>query len=114
MEKIMVNVTAKDIFNAQTGKGFKEAGTGKVEGRLTGYAVYAVEDVDKETGEVKEKLVSLMKVDDEIYSGESKVVADRLKNLHGITTEEEITEGLEIQFSELKVGRGMATTFLLK
>ena len=110
----MVNVTTKDIFNAQTGKRFKEAGTGKVEGRLTGYAVYAAEDVDKETGEVKEKLVSLMKVDDKIYSGESRVIAERLKSLHDVTTEEEITAGLEIEFFEFKAGRGMATTFLLK
>lgn len=111
--KIMVNVTAKDIFNAQAGKGFKEAGSGKLEGMLTGYAVYDTESANKTTGEIETKTISLMIVDGEIYSGESIVIADRLRQLEQFTTEE-ITAGIPIQFGELKVGRGTATTFTLK
>lgn len=112
--KIMVNVTAKDIFNAQAGKGFKEAGSGKLEGMLTGYAVYDTESANKTTGEIETKTISLMIVDGEIYSGESIVIADRVRQLEQFTTEEEIKAGIPIQFGELKVGRGTATTFALK
>ncbi len=110
---IKVNVTVKDIFNAQAGKGFKEAGTSKLKGNLTGFAVYTKEEPDKNTGEVKEKEISLMVVDGNIYSGESIVVADRLKQISMFLTEDEITNGVDIEFTELKVGRGMATSFIL-
>lgn len=112
--KIMVNVTAKDIFNAQAGKGFKEAGSGKIEGKLTGYAVYNTESENEETGEIETKTISLMVVDGVIYSGESIVIASRIRQISQFTTEEEIKAGIPIQFSELKVGRGTASTFILK
>lgn len=111
--KIMVNVTAKDIFNAQVGKGFKEAGSEKIEGKLTGYAVYNTES-ETETGEIETKTISLMVVDGVIYSGESIVIASRIRQISVFTTEEEVKAGIPIQFGELKVGRGTATTFILK
>lgn len=112
--KIMVNVTPKDIFNAQVGKGFKEAGSGKIEGMLTGYAVYSTDSENEATGEIETKTISLMVVDGVIYSGESIVIASRIRQIGVFTTEEEIKAGIPIQFGELKVGRGTATTFILK
>lgn len=114
MEKINIGLTKKDIFNAQAGKGFKDAAKEAVTGMLTGFAVTEVEDIDYSTGELKgNKTVCVMKVGDMIYSGESIVVARRLTEMANMFTEEEIGAGIEIQFIEIKAGRGTATNFML-
>lgn len=114
MEKINMGLTKKDIFNAQAGKGFKDAAKESVSGMLTGFAVTEVEDIDYSTGELKgNKTVCVMKVGDKIYSGESVVIARRLTEMSNMFTEVEIGEGIEIQFTEIKAGRGTATNFML-
>lgn len=114
MEKINMGLTKKDIFNAQAGKGFKEAAKEAVTGMLKGFAVTEVEDIDYSTGELKgNKTVCVMKVEGMIYSGESIVVARRLTEMANMFTEEEICAGIEIQFTEIKAGRGTATNFML-
>lgn len=114
MKNLLVNVTMKDVFNAQTGKGFKDAGNEKISGLLTGYAVTTDEGVNDETGEIVEKEISLMVVDGNIYSGESKVIKDRLCAMSKFASEDEIKEnGVKVQFDTIKAGRGIATTFIL-
>lgn len=114
MKNLLVNVKMKDVFNAQTGKGFKDAGNEKISGLLTGYAVTTDEGVNDETGEIEEKEISLMVVDGNIYSGESKVIKDRLSALSKFMSEDEIKEnGVKVQFDTIKAGRGTATTFIL-
>lgn len=114
MKNLLVNVTMKDVFNAQTGKGFKDAGNEKISGLLTGYAVTTDEGVNAETGEIEEKEISLMVVDGNIYSGESKVIKDRLGALSKFVSEDEIKEnGVKVQFDTIKAGHGTATTFIL-
>jgi hypothetical protein len=114
MKNLLVNVTLKDVFNAQTGKGFKDAGNEKISGLLTGYAVTTDEGVNAETGEIEEKEISLMVVDGNVYSGESKVIKDRLSALSELVSEDEIKEnGVKVQFDTIKAGRGTATTFIL-
>ena len=114
MKNLLVNVTMKDVFNAQAGKGFKDAGNEKISGLLTGYAVTTDEGVNAETGEIVEKEISLMVVDGNIYSGESKVIKDRLSALSKFVSEDEIKEnGVKVQFDTIKAGRGTATTFIL-
>lgn len=114
MKNLLVNVTMKDVFNAQAGKGLKEAGNEKISGLLTGYAVTTDEGVNAETGEIVEKEISLMVVDGNIYSGESKVIKDRLSTLSKFVSEDEIKEnGVKVQFDTIKAGRGTATSFIL-
>ena len=114
MKNLLVNVTMKDVFNAQTSKGFKDAGNEKISGLLTGYAATTDESVNAETGEIVEKEISLMVVDGNIYSGESKVIKDRLSALSKFVSEDEIKEnGVKVQFDTIKAGRGTATTFIL-
>ena len=110
-----VNITAKDLFNANAGKGFKEAGNEETEITMIGFGIKETESEDRETKEtVKKEIVVIKDASGELYSGESVVLAKRVKELAELFTEEEITVGIPIQFRNIKAGRGLAVTFLVK
>lgn len=110
-----INITAKDLFNSNAGKGFKEAGNEETEITMIGFGIKETESEDRETKEtVKKEIVVIKDASGELYSGESVVLAKRVKELAELFTEEEIKAGVPIQFRNIKAGRGLAVTFLVK
>lgn len=105
-------ITAKDMFNASNAEGLKEIGKSSYEGTLVGFGIKKIEKVDKDTGEVTESEVTILKMHDgKIIAGESDVVRRRVKELEGFITPEDLSSGIDIKFLEVKAGRGTAISF---
>lgn len=112
---LTVGLEAKDFFNANAGQGFKEAGNNETEITLVGFGIKEDEKVNEETGEVKAEEIVVMKADNgELYSGNSGVLLKRVKEMSELWTEEEVKSGIPIQFRNIKAGRGVAVTFIVK
>ena len=103
------NITGNDLFNASTAESIKNAGRNKIEGLLSGCAI--VQNVDDETGETS--VSSVMKVNDTLYAGGSKVMTNRLQKLVEFMGEDVIKEGANIRFREIQTKSGTGVTFEL-
>lgn len=99
-----VGMSNVDLFNTSVGTGYKDAVKNKVAGECTGAAVFEKTNQD---GEVE--TVSAVKVDGKIYSGNSKVMANRVNELIGFLGDE-IENGVKVAFTtvQCKEGDGVA------
>ena len=110
---IIRNLSKKDILNANLGMSLKDACDVGTEGILNGYAVLNKTSVDEETGETSEHEIAVLKINGELYSGESKVTVNRIKELDEVFSEDEDGEELEIKLVPVKCGRGMAVSLMI-
>lgn len=107
---LCVNVSSKQIFNAALGQSMKEAAENRLVITMVGYAI--TETVDPATGETKQVSVIVDK-DGTLYSGISQVTENRLRQIHATFSEEEIMNGLEMQFCTIKAGRGTGVSLMM-
>lgn len=109
----LINITAKDVFNANTATDFRTVAKEGREIEVVGFGVF--EEVSSE-GNVK-RLGIIKDSEGNMYSGASAVMADRLLKLYDVVEEERASgnamEIIPIQFVEFKSGRGMSTSFRL-
>lgn len=112
MENKIFNLTKKDLFNANGGEGFKEAGNSGKTGKLQGYGTYLADTEEvTEDGVIVKKTVSVMKVDNVLYAGDSIVIEKRLRQLADFMDMKDLEKGIDIVFKEIKAGRGTAVSF---
>ena len=110
-----IGLNKMDLANVGSGLGLKEAAETKVEGVLNGFGSMVVERADEETGEVKEDVLSIIKVDGVVYSGASKVVDGRLNNLKKIVGEStDVQDGkISVKFENIKLAKGMGSNVII-
>lgn len=108
-------ITKMDMANVGSGDGFKEAAETKVSGTLQGMAIINTERINEETGELEQVKISVIKVNDTVYSGASKVIEGRIKNLAGIVGETtDIEYGkIDIAFENIKLAKGTGTNMVV-
>ena len=104
------DITGNDLFNAPTANPIKKAGSKEIAGKMTGCAV--VQKTDDGTGEIS--VSSVIKLDGELYAGNSKVITNRLQELIEFMGEEVVKNGVEIQFCEIDTKSGTGVSFVLK
>lgn len=102
---MLYNITKKDMANVGGGLGFVDAVEQKVEGVLEGFGIV-------DTGEVP---VSIVKVNGQLFSGASKVVEGRLKNLSAIVGDSNDVEEkkISVKFESIKLAKGNGTNLII-
>lgn len=110
-----IGITKMDMANVGSGEGFKEAAEQKVAGTLQGIGTVKTERLNEETGDLEQVLISVVKVNDHVYSGASKVVEGRIKNLLGIIGDStDIEDGkIDIAFENIKLAKGIGTNLIV-
>lgn len=110
-----IGITKMDLANVGSGAGFKEAAEQKVAGTLQGIGTVETERLNEETGELERVLISVVKVNNQVYSGASKVVEGRIKNLMGVVGEsKDVEEGkIDIAFENIKLAKGTGTNLII-
>ena len=110
-----IGITKMDLANVGSGAGFKEAAEQKVSGILQGVGTVEAERLNEGTGELETVLISVVKVNDKVYSGASKVVEGRIKNLMGIVGDStDVQDGkIDIAFENMKLAKGTATNLIV-
>lgn len=110
-----IGITKMDLANVGSGEGFKEAAEQKVSGTLQGVGTVETERLNEETGELETVLISVVKVKDKVYSGASKVVEGRIKNLMGIVGDStDVQEGkIDVAFENMKLAKGTGTNLIV-
>lgn len=110
-----IGITKMDLANVGSGAGFKEAAEQKVSGTLQGVGTVEAERLNEETGELETVLISVVKVNDKVYSGASKVVEGRIKNLMGIVGDStDVQEGkIDVAFENMKLAKGTGTNLIV-
>ena len=110
-----IGITKMDLANVGSGAGFKEAAEQKVSGTLQGIGTVEADRLNEETGELEPVLISVVKVNNQVYSGASKVVEGRIKNLMGIVGDStDVQEGkIDIAFENIKLAKGMGTNLIV-
>lgn len=110
-----IGITKMDMANVGSGAGFKEAADQKVAGTLQGIGTVKTERLNEETGDLEQVLISVVKVNDHVYSGASKVVEGRIKNLLGIIGDStDIEDGkIDIAFENIKLAKGTGTNLIV-
>ena len=110
-----IGITKMDLANVGSGAGFKEAAEQKVSGRLQGIGTVEADRLNEETGELETLLISVVKVNDKVYSGASKVVEGRIKNLMGIVGDStDVQEGkIDVAFENMKLAKGTGTNLIV-
>lgn len=101
-------LTRKDMFNAKNGISFKEASEKNVSGLMTAFGTKTdSKNVDKETGEIREKTICIIVIDGQFYTGESATVKGDLIELDEFITDEELEVGVPVRIigSKSKSGR---------
>lgn len=108
-------ITKKDLANVGSGLGFKEAADNKVSGLLEGMGIIETERINEETGEFEPVVISVIKVNGHVYSGASKVVEGRIKNLAGIVGDStDVEDGkIDIAFENIKLAKGTGTNIIV-
>lgn len=111
----MYGLAKKDLANVGSGLGFKEAADKKVSGVLEGMGILETERLNEETGELEPVTISIIKVDGHVYSGASKVVEGRIKNLAGIVGDStDVQDGkIDIAFENIKLAKGTGTNLIV-
>lgn len=110
-----IGITKMDMANVGSGAGFKEAADQKVAGTLQGIGTVETERLNEGTGELEPVLISIVKVNNQVYSGASKVVEGRIKNLMGIVGEsKDVEDGkIDIAFENIKLAKGTGTNLIV-
>lgn len=102
---MLYNITKKDMANVGSGLGFVDAVEQKVEGVLEGFGIVDTEEVP----------VSVVKVNGQLFSGASKVVEGRLKNLSAIVGDSNDVEEkkISVKFESIKLAKGNGTNLII-
>ena len=110
-----IGITKMDMSNVGSGAGFKEAAEQKVSGTLQGLGTVEVERLNEETGDLEPVLISVVKVNGRVYSGTSKVVEGRIKNLMGVIGDtSDIQDGkIDVAFENIKLAKGTGTNLIV-
>ena len=102
---MLYNITKMDMANVGAGLGFVDAVEQKVEGVLEGFGIVDTEEVP----------ISVVKVNGQIFSGASKVVEARLKNLSAIVGDSNDVEEkkISVKFESIKLAKGNGTNLII-
>lgn len=112
---MLYNLTKMDLSNVGSGLGFVEAVERKVEGVLEGFGIVDTEKFNEDTGELEKVAISVAKVNGELFSGASKVVEGRLKNLSAIVGDSNDVEEkkISVKFENIKLAKGNGTNLIV-
>lgn len=99
------NITKMDMANVGSGLGFIDAMEQGVEGVLDGFGIVESEKVP----------VSVVKVNGQLFSGTSKVIEGRLKNLNAIVGDSNDVEEkkIHVKFDKIKLAKGNGTNLIV-
>ena len=102
---MLYNITKMDMANVGSGLGFVDAVEQKVEGVLEGFGIVDTEEVP----------ISVVKVNGQLFSGASKVVEGRLRNLAAIVGDSNDVEEkkISIKFESIKLAKGNGTNLIV-
>ena len=102
---MLYNITKMDMANVGSGLGFVDAVEQKVEGVLEGFGIVDTEEVP----------ISVVKVNGQVFSGASKVVEGRLKNLSAIVGDSNDVEEkkISVKFESIKLAKGNGTNLII-
>lgn len=112
---MMHNITKLDMANVGSGLGFKDAVEQAAEGVLEGFGVVDSERLNENTGELEKVVISVVKVNGQLFSGSSKVVEGRLKNLSAIVGDSKDVEEkkISVKFENIKLAKGNGTNLIV-
>lgn len=112
---MMHNITKLDMANVGSGLGFKDAVEQGAEGVLEGFGIVDSEKLNENTGELEKVVISVVKVNGQLFSGASKVVEGRLKNLSAIVGDSKDVEEkrISIKFENIKLAKGNGTNLIV-
>lgn len=102
---MLYNITKMDMANVGSGLGFVDAVEQKVEGVLEGFGIVDTEEVP----------ISVVKVNGQVFSGASKVVEGRLRNLSAIVGDSNDVEEkkISVKFESIKLAKGNGTNLIV-
>lgn len=102
---MLYNITKMDMANVGSGLGFVDAVEQKVEGVLEGFGIVGTEEVP----------ISVVKVNGQVFSGASKVVEGRLRNLSAIVGDSNDVEEkkISVKFESIKLAKGNGTNLIV-
>lgn len=102
---MLYNITKMDMANVGSGLGFVDAVEQKVEGVLEGFGIVETEGVP----------ISVVKVNGQLFSGSSKVVEGRLRNLKAIVGDSNDVEEkkISVKFENIKLAKGNGTNLII-
>jgi hypothetical protein len=112
---MMYNITKMDMANVGSGLGFIDAVEQEVEGVLEGFGIVDSERLNENTGELEKVVISVVKVNGQLFSGSSKVVEGRLKNLSAIVGDSKDVEEkkISVKFENIKLAKGNGTNLIV-
>lgn len=112
---MMYNITKMDMANVGSGLGFIDAVEQEVEGVLEGFGIVDSERLNENTGELEKVVISVVKVNGQLFSGSSKVVEGRLKNLSAIVGDGKDVEEkkISVKFENIKLAKGNGTNLIV-
>lgn len=112
---MMYNITKMDMANVGSGLGFIDAVEQEVEGVLEGFGIVDSERLNEKTGELEKVVISVVKVNGQLFSGSSKVVEGRLKNLAAIVGDSKDIEEkkISVKFENIKLAKGNGTNLIV-
>lgn len=102
---MLYNITKMDMANVGSGLGFIDAVEQEVEGVLEGFGIVDTEEVP----------ISVVKVNGQVFSGASKVVEGRLRNLSAIVGDSNDVEEkrISVKFESIKLAKGNGTNLIV-
>lgn len=102
---MMYNITKMDMANVGSGLGFVDAVEQEVEGVLDGFGIVDTEEVP----------ISVVKVNGQVFSGSSKVIEGRLRNLSAIIGDGNDVEEkkISVKFENIKLAKGNGTNLII-
>lgn len=112
---MLYNITKMDMANVGSGLGFIDAVEQEVEGVLDGFGIVDSERLNENTGELEKVVISVVKVNGQLFSGSSKVVEGRLKNLSAIVGDSKDVEEkkISVKFENIKLAKGNGTNLIV-
>lgn len=112
---MLYNITKMDMANVGSGLGFIDAVEQEVEGVLEGFGIVDSERLNENTGELEKVVISVVKVNGQLFSGSSKVVEGRLKNLSAIVGDSKDVEEkkISVKFENIKLAKGNGTNIIV-
>lgn len=112
---MLYNITKMDMANVGSGLGFIDAVEQEVEGVLEGFGIVDSERLNENTGELEKVVISVVKVNGQLFSGSSKVVEGRLKNLTTIVGDSKDVEEkkISVKFENIKLAKGNGTNLIV-
>lgn len=102
---MLYNITKMDMANVGSGLGFVDAVEQKVEGVLEGFGIVDTEEVP----------ISVVKVNGQLFTGASKVIEGRLRNLAAIVGDSNDVEEkkISVKFETIKLAKGNGTNLII-